>query len=67
MRLAEWVFGDLLERWKDDEDLRKDYAASIGNYLSHLKSEYKAKFRKLKKTRGMLKLIALLEMHQIFQ
>ena len=63
MRLAEGVFGDLIESCKDDEDLRKNYITSIGNYLGYLKSVYKAKVGRLKGTGGMFKLIALLEMH----
>ena len=57
MRLAEGIFGDLIEGWGDDlensEELRKDYAASVGNYLGRLKSEYKEKVRRLKENGGM--------------
>lgn len=52
MKLAEGIFGDIIDSWKEDDDLRKDYAASVGNYLNRLKSEYKEKVRRLKETGG---------------
>ena len=55
MRLAEAIFGDIIDGWEDEEseELRKDYAASVGNYLGRLKTEYKEKVRRLKETGGM--------------
>ena len=48
---------ELIEGWGDDletsEELRKDYAASVGNYLGRLKSEYTEKVRRHTETGGM--------------
>lgn len=44
----------MIDRWhgEDSGDLRKDYAASVGNYLGRLKSEYKERVRRLKEMGG---------------
>ena len=43
------IFEDIIE---DDEELQRDYAASVGNCLERLKSDYKEKIRQLKETGG---------------
>ena len=50
MRLAEGIFQEVFEGWEESDELKKDYAASVGNYLGRLKSEYKEKVRRLKET-----------------
>ena len=47
MRMAEGIFKDLIGYWNDEnmEDLRKDYASSVGNYLGRLKGEYRERIR----------------------
>ena len=56
MQLAEGIFEDMIDGWHDtnaeSEELRKDYAASTGNYLGRLKAEYKERVRRLKETGG---------------
>jgi len=54
MRISEGIFKDLIGNWNDEnmEDLRKDYASSVGNYLGRLKSEYKERIHRLKETGG---------------
>ena len=61
MRLAEGIFKDIIDGWNDEdsEDLRKDYALSVGNYLGRLKSEYKERVRQLQRTGGNKYLILL--------
>lgn len=56
MRLAEGIFEDMIDGWhnEDSGDLRKDYAASVENYLGRLKSEYKERVRRLKETGGSI-------------
>ena len=55
MRLAEGILEDIRDGWHYDDsgDLQKDYAASVGNYLGRLKSEYKEWIYRLNETGGI--------------